>query len=145
MTVVNKLEEHSRQFKASCVIGIAYGAFMATKALGFSESTTQIIGNAGMGIQGMGILILAFALLVPVMLILAGVFGFLKKYKAVIVFAIIAFVFSMYALITNISTMLTVMDWQHTLAEAIMMIPAPAIPVFFIVEAILVQKYSKEQ
>ncbi len=90
-------------------------------------------------------MILAFALLAPAMLKLAGIFGFLKKYKVVIVFAIIAFVVSLYSLSTNISTMLMVMDWQHTLAEAIMMIPAPAISVFFIIEAIPVQKYSQEQ
>ncbi|MEG2687268.1 MAG: hypothetical protein RR954_09175 [Christensenellaceae bacterium] len=143
MKVVTKLEEHVRQFKASCVIGIAYGVFMAINALGFSASTTQIISNAGISIAE--ILVLVFALLVPAMLILASVFGFLKKYKAVIVFAIIAFVISLYSLITNISTMLTVMDWQHTLVEVIMMIPASAIPAFFIAEAILVQKDLKEQ
>ncbi|MEG2188413.1 MAG: hypothetical protein RRY08_01135 [Christensenella sp.] len=138
MKAVNKSEGHILQFKGSCVISIAYGVFMAMSAFDFFAPTMQITGIAEM-------LILAFALLVPALLILAGVFGFFKKYKVVIVFSIIAFVVSLYSLITNISTMLTVMDWQHTLVEVIMMIPAPAIPAFFIAEAILVQKDSKEQ
>ncbi len=142
MELVQK--SYARSFKTLCVISILAGAFMAIRAFTFAPVATQLLTSGGLGISGIGVIVLVIALLVPAMLILAGVFGYMNKLKASIACSIIALVISLYSLITNIITLSMVSEWRLVISNLIPMVAVTATSLLLVIYAILTKKHPQD-
>lgn len=140
-----KSEKYARTFKIACIANIFCGVFMVIRSFSFSSTATQMLINGGLNIAGIGVIVLVISLLIPMMLILSGVLGLLKKIKAAIVLSVIAFLVSLYSFVTNITTMVAMAtEWKVMLANMIPAMAATAVPLIFVIYAVLTKKYPQE-
>ncbi len=141
MELNDKSESYAHTFKTLCIISIIAGVFMTVRALVFSSSVIQMLTSGGLNIAGVGILILIIALLVPAMLILAGICGYKNKLKAATAFSVIAFVASLYSLIINSITLSMAAEWKLILANLIPMAAVTVTSLLLAIYAIIAKKH----
>ncbi|MEG0836189.1 MAG: hypothetical protein RR292_05515 [Christensenellaceae bacterium] len=140
----NNSKSHPNAFKMLCVISAIAGVYLVIRAFTSSSSVVQMMMSGGLNIGGIGVLILIIALLVPAMLILAGIFGYMNKLKATIVLSIIAFIISLYSLITNTITLSMTADLKLILANLIPMVAVTATALLLAIYAIINKKHPQD-
>lgn len=142
MELIKKSESYACAFKLLCMLSILVGIVMAIRALIASSAAAQLLTNGGFNFAGIGAIILVLSLLIPVMLILAGILGCLRKTTAAIVLSTIVFAVSLFFNITNIGTIAAVAtDLKAVIGDLIPMTATTAMALLLVIYAILTKKH----